>query len=144
MTNNNTQAVIATAVSDSQRPAFLPKHVGGGMAMIEFESRVFGHLEAMSKQYRGGYWEFFELSNEGFYLAPRMDNYLTIRVEGNGFEGAMSADAAGIVATLFTLSSMSFKYVDKPVGDRCADNYHRLRDFAIGHREARKIFGAID
>jgi hypothetical protein len=136
--------VSAIQVSDDQRMAFLPKHIGTGMAMIEFEAMVFANLESMSKEYRGGYWEFYELSNRGFYMAPQMTSELTLDCPGNGFSGAVSADAAGIVATLYSLSHMSFKYAGKPVGSRCADNYQRLLAFADEHPQGRLIFGAID
>jgi hypothetical protein len=36
-------------------------------------------------------------------MAPKPDKRLRVEVDGNGFSGEMSADAAGIVATLFAL-----------------------------------------
>jgi hypothetical protein len=43
--------------------------------------------------------DYYELSNGGFYMAPCLDKKLTMFVEGNGYEGILSADAAGIVAS---------------------------------------------
>lgn len=143
-TFTETTAVTATIVPENQRLAFLPKYFGPGLVLMEAEALVFGHLRSLCPEYQGAYWEFYELSNGGLYMAPRLPGSLSLRVEGNGFSGAMSADAAGIVATLFALSYLSFKYQDAPVGSRCGDHYHQLRDFASEHPEARLIFRAID
>lgn len=137
-------AISASIVLEDQRLHFLPKHVGTGLVMIEFEARVFSNLEELSADYKGGFWHFYELSNQGFYMAPNSDSPMSLLVDGNGFNGVMSADAAGIVSTLFTLSQMSFKYAGKAVGNRFSDGYHRLMSFADSHPESRQIFGAID
>jgi hypothetical protein len=139
-----TAAIQATLVPEDLRLMFIPKHVGIGLALIEFEPRVFANLDSLCAAYQGAYWEFYELSNRGFYMAPRLPSNLTLDCPGNGFEGSVSPDAAGIVATLYTLSQMSSLYVGKPVGSRCTDNYHRLLQYVDGHPEARSIFGAID
>jgi len=138
------KAVIATIVPERQRLAFLPKYFGATLAMIEAEAQVFRHLSSLCPEYKGAFWDCYELSNSGLYMAPRLPGPLLLHVEGNGFSGAMSADAAGIVATLFALSYLSFKYQDVSEGDRCGDHYLRLREFACDHTEARQILQAID
>lgn len=142
--STETKAVIATIVPQCQRLAFLPKYFGASLVMIEAEAQVFRHLSSLCPEYQGAYWECYELSNGGLYMAPRLPGTLSLHVEGNGYSGAMSADAAGIVATLFALSYLSFKYQDVSEGERCGDHYHRLRDFASDHPEARLILQAID
>ncbi|MGH7117509.1 MAG: antirestriction protein [Acetobacteraceae bacterium] len=62
-------------------------------------------------------------------------------VDGNGYGGHMSAEAAGINATLFALSSLSFKYPDAQI---LAERFHQLRAFALDHSEASAILAAID
>ncbi|MDR5647806.1 antirestriction protein, partial [Burkholderia cenocepacia] len=81
-----------------------------------------------------------ELSNHAFYMVPRTDGPLTIRCDGNGYEGEMSSDAAGIVATLFALNAMAWSTEDETF----TDLYHRLIAFVPSHPEARRIFAAID
>ena len=139
-----TATIQRVEVPEADRLAFLPKHVGSGIVLIEFEHRVYGNLASLCDRYRGAFWEFYELSNRGFYMAPRLERELILDCPGNGYNGAVSADAAGIVATLYTLSQMSSIYVGKKVGTRCADNYHRLLAFVDGHPQARAIFSAID
>jgi hypothetical protein len=139
-----TSTIERVEVPQDDRSAFLPNHVGPGLEQVEFACLVYSNLANLCHAYRGAVWEFYELSNRGFYMAPRLQHELTLDCAGNGFNGSVSADAAGIVATLYALSQMSFTHVGKPVGDRCADNYHRLRAFVDGHPQARSIFSAID
>jgi|LakMenEpi03Aug12_release.lakeMendotaPanAssembly.Ray.scaffolds.fasta_scaffold832909_2 hypothetical protein len=139
-----TATIQRVEVPEAERLALLSKHVGTGIVLIEFEHRVYGNLASLCETYQGAFWEFYELSNRGLYMAPTLERELILDCPGNGFNGAVSADAAGIVATLYTLSQMASIYVGKPVGTRCADNYHRLLAFVDGHPQARSIFGAID
>jgi hypothetical protein len=53
----------------------------------------------------------------------------------------VSGDAAGITVCLFTFSHLSFEYSQVELFAR---HFHCLRDFAVSHVEAQKIFGAID
>ena len=98
----------------------------------------------MSEDYSGSYWHFYTLTNGGFYLAPTSDKLMHISVEGNRFDGEMSADAAGIVATLFALGQLAGEVQGTDSGDVLIDRYYFLRDFALDHAEARLIFKAID
>jgi hypothetical protein len=52
----------------------------------------------------------------------------------------MSADAAGIVASLFALCDLANRVGE----DKMINQYHWLRDFAIEHAESRFIMGPID
>jgi hypothetical protein len=65
---------------------------------------------------------------------------LQVCVHGNGYEGQMSADAAGITACLFALSHLSFRIPN----DLISRHYYQLRDFALEHAEATEILAAID
>lgn len=78
-------------------------------------------------------------------MAPESAGTFQLDVNGNGFSGALSADAAGIVATLFALCDLAMEEQDTPQGDALAERYHLLRDYAVGaHSEAAAIAGAID
>jgi uncharacterized protein YyaL (SSP411 family) len=108
--------------------------------MMQVEAFVYHFMRELSRTYRGGYWHFYDLSNGGFYMAPSDEAPVLIRVEGNGYDGSMSADAAGIVVSLFALCQLSAQYQSSTF----AEHYHRLRDFALDHAECRAIFAAID
>ena len=137
------QPVTASLVADNQRLTFLPSYFGSRL-MIRGEALVYAWLRRLSEDYNGGYWHYYTLTNGGFYMAPKMDERLRIEVDGNGFSGEMSADAAGIVATLFALGQLAAEYQDTDAADALIDRYHFLREFIDGHAEAGPIFRAID
>jgi len=58
-----------------------------------------------------------------------------------GFEGTLSADAAGITVCLFTFSHLSFQ---QPSEDVFSRHFYALREFALDHKEVGSIFAAID
>ncbi len=72
-------------------------------------------------------------------MTPKMPA-VRLSVDSNGYEGRMSADAAGITVCLFAFSLLSFERQ----GDVYSRHFHWLRDFALGHVEAGEIFAAID
>lgn len=129
--------LVAQLVPEHQRLQVLPRHFGRHMLAVE--QTVYCFMQRLSPNYQGGYWHYYELSNGGFYMAPQ-EGKLRIRVEGNGFEGEMSGDAAGITVCLFAFSDLSFRTGD----DAIARHYHLLRDYALEHGEAQLILDATD
>ena len=117
---------------------FLPAFFG--QAMMIGEGLVYCWMRNLSEDYQGGYWDYFKLSNGGFYMAPRTSKKFRVLVAGNYFEGELSADAAGIVATLYALCELA----NRTASDRIVDLYHLLRDYASEHPDAGQIFAAID
>ena len=131
-------AVIAQKVDDSERMMALPRHFGQRLLM--FEGAVYDFMRRFAADYDGAYWQFYELSNGGFYMAPDAGPF-RISIDTNGYEGVMSADAAGITVCLFACSHLSFRYSENDV---FGDHFHLLREFAAEHAEASAIFAAID
>ena len=131
--------VVARRVEDSQRLTSLPRHFGD--RLLAFEGAVYDFMRRFSPDYRGGFWDFIELSNGGFYMSPEHEGTFRFSVDTNGYQGQMSPDAAGITVCLFAYSHLSFRYSGDGV---FAEHFHQLRDFAIGHAEASAIFAAID
>ena len=130
------EPVISRLIPTDARLSALPRHFGRLHILVE--SAVFDWMRRLSPEYHGAYWDFFELSNSGFYMAPHVPSPLHVQWPINHFDAALSADAAGIVVCLFTFSDLSFRY------EAIADHFHALRDFACTHAEARTIFEAID
>lgn len=131
--------VTAALVADEKRLNFLPAYFGPRL-MLRGEGLVYGWMSRLADAYNGGFWNYYELSNGGFYMAPELGR-LRLEVAGNGYSGEMSADAAGIVATLFALGQIVAQ-IDGT--DALIDRYHYLRDFAGDHPEASAIYRAID
>jgi hypothetical protein len=65
---------------------------------------------------------------------------MRLQCAGNGFDGEMSADAAGIVACLFAFNALVWKTRD----ERFEHLFYCLREFASDHAEAHAICAAID
>ena len=134
------QIITSTIVPERERMAVVDR-LFGIQYVTKLEPTIFKMAEHLSSQYNGGYWEFRNLSNGGFYMAPRLDTIFDVSCE-NGFEGKLSTDAIGIAACLYAYSHLSFG------GDRlaqiCTELYHLLRDFALEHTEAVSIMRAID
>ena len=116
----------------------LPRHFG--QRLLIFEGAVYDFMRRFAADYQGAYWQFYELSNGGFYMAPD-EGPFRLSVDSNGYEGMMSADAAGITVCLFACSHLSFRYSEDNV---FGDHFHFLRAFAAEHAEASAIFAAID
>ena len=108
---------------------------------MRLEPAIFSIAGNLSSDYGGGYWDFWKLSNGGFYMAPASDKQFSVSCE-NGYEGHVSADALGIIACLYALSHLSFD--DGAFAETCTEHFHLLREFALDHVAAEDIFRAID
>jgi hypothetical protein len=142
----------ATLVSESDRTAFLPR-LAGKHAM-PFEARAFDFAEHFLPGYLGGMWDFYEVGEDGlgFMVPPLTDapglpaGLHEIGVPSNGYTGRVSAEAAGIIITLFALNHTyhSIRGRSDDEEDFLADRYQALLDYACEHPEAAAIGGAID
>jgi hypothetical protein len=130
--------VQAQMVPAHLRLTILPKRFRRNMMIVE--AAIYDWMRTLCLGYRGAYWEFYELSNGGFFMAPALNTRLEVKVDGNGFCELMSAEAAGITACLFAFSHLSFRIPDEAI----SDHFQWLREFAVLHPEARAILAAID
>jgi hypothetical protein len=133
----------AALVPEHQREDFLPELFGSRQFFLA-ELLVYDWMARTCPTYSGGHWLFYRVDSQGAgYMAPSIDSPVQVWIEGNGFVGDMSVDAAGIVVTLFTLSHLSFSARGDDQ-ELLVSRYHALREFALAHPEARAIFAAID
>lgn len=136
--------ITVSLVAEDKRLDFFPRYVGRRW-MMQFEMRLYRRMEQLCSDYKGGYWNFYELSNSGFYLAPKATRTFLMASPNYATE-EVSADAAGIIATIFALNELMFIMDDG--GDSGIDDiitrYYALRDFAAEHPESSKIFAIID
>ena len=109
---------------------------------VNIEPAIYQFTGNMAPKYNGAYWEFYSLSNGGFYMAPSSDKHYLVNCD-NGFEGKLTADAIGITACLYAYSHLSFSN-NAAFAELCANHYHWLRAYMLEHAEARSILGAID
>ena len=108
---------------------------------LQLEPVVYGITHRMADEYTGGYWDFWILSNGGFYMAPAEDRTFHIKCQ-NMYEGDLSADALGITACLYAYSNLSFPLSD--VAQGYARHYHLLQEYMVVHPEVREILRATD
>lgn len=130
--------ITVKKVPTRKRLGFLPGKMP--RQYLKFERCVYSFASGMIKGYNGGFWDFIELSNDGFYIRPESDEVLTVSVDGNGFMGTVSGDAAGVIVSMFALCYLAEISED----DRIIELYYLLRNFINDHAEAELIWRAID
>jgi hypothetical protein len=136
-----TTTITRQRLSNSERTSF-PAELFGVHFPLLVEPIVYAFTESMAPEYRGGYWQFYRLSNGGFYMAPDSGSYFPVACR-NGYEGVLSADALGITGCLYAYSHLSF-LDNLSLAETCAEQYHLLRDYMLEQTEAEAILGAID
>lgn len=108
---------------------------------LQLEPVIYRITDRMAERYDGGYWDFYTLSNEGFYMAPAEERIFHVTCR-NMYEGDLSADALRITTCLYAFSNLSFSLSD--IVREYARHYHRLREYMLDHPEVRQILGATD
>lgn len=134
---NTSTALTPTLVPTSERLEILSKIFGDDGFHVE--SLVYRFTDKFCDTYNGGYWNFFTLSNGGFYMAPTDYTTLPFSCE-NGFSGDLSADAAGIVVTLYALNTLA----NSTEREHLIEMYYLLHPFIGYHLEGGLIYSAID
>ena len=140
MTEAATTPKPMTLVPEARRVAFLPALFSPALMLIG-ERAVYQFMSWLAPgDYTGGLWHFHEQGGQPLFMSPDADKRFRIACETNGYMGEVSAEAAGIIATLFALSHLSFRHE----ADQLSEAYMRLYEFAGDHLEAGQIFQAID
>lgn len=143
-----------------QRLAFIPQL----FYTPKGDQLVANFLHAHSN-YDGGLWRYFEvprgicgqiasgteiaITRPTGYLVPPEGMY-HLQIPGNYFDEEVSADAAGIIATLFALNRLSWEVSEMESLDHVCqglvDRQYALKDYVsiINHPESRQIFWAFD
>lgn len=140
MSNDTLVKLSATLVPEDRREMFLPTLFGLPLLIVA-ENAVYSLMDRLSpRHYGGGFWNFYEIDGQPLFLAPTSKPRLRIESEITEYRGEVSAEAAGIIATLFAFSHLSFRFES----DFLAQGYERLYGYLDGHPEASAIFQAID
>lgn len=140
MTQTSLKLVTRELVPEARRMAVTGKYFGLHWP-LQIEPTVYGITERIAQEYKGGYWDFYTLSNGGFYMAPKTDDTFNVCCD-NQYRGSLSADALGITACLYAYSHLSFS--DGRFARVCACHYHRLREYMFEHESVRDIIQATD
>ena len=132
--------ITAKIVPESQRMDAADKHFGIRFPLT-VEPMIYQFATQLAPAYSGGYWNFYQINNGGFFMAPNLDQSFHV-IADNGYEGTLSAEALGITASFYTYSNLSFGAGRFP--EACSDQHHRLYEFAMEHPEAAAIRLAIN
>jgi Antirestriction protein len=135
-----TSTITDAIVAEAERIAAVDRRFGL-YYVLKLEPTVFNIAEALAMAYTGGYWEFHELSNGGFYMAPRFATEFQVSSE-NGYEGKLSPNALGLAACLSAYSHLSFG--GNGFAETCARHFHMLREYALTHPENAAVMAVID
>lgn len=138
MLDQENQQITVSLVSNRKRMSILPKYAGKHMMMVE--AMIFDAMREYCNDYQGGCWYMYELTNGGFYMAPGRAETLAMSCAGNFYEGTMSADAAGVVATLVGINRAVWRTHSEPL----TTLFYAVREFAMQHKESADILRAID
>ena len=133
--------ITSVLVTEPQRVSHTAQRFGTAFP-FRLEPTVYAWAERLSPDYTGGYWHFYRLGNGGFYLAPDSDQDFRVS-SPNGFTGTLTPDAFGITCCLYAYGHLACG-PSSGFTETCAEHFHRLRDYALGHREAQTILIAID
>lgn len=135
--------LFATPLGDTMVANFLHQysHYDGGLWRYwEVPRGLSGHV---------GGWTEMTTRPTGYITPPEGDYRLTL--PGNYFEGTVSAEAAGIIGTLFVLNRLAWKAsaMGREYAPTCqglVDRQDALKDYVsiVRHPEASLIFRAID
>ncbi len=137
---SQSQKVSKLLIPDAQRLQMVER-LFGICYVLKLEPLIFRFAETLTSNYDGGYWAFYTLSNDGFYMAPTEEETYAVRSD-NGFAGCVSADTLGLIACLYAYSEISFG--KEPIAESCGTHYHLLREFVLDHTDAALILAAID
>jgi hypothetical protein len=127
------QTTVATVITGSERSAFLGRLFGGFKHSVE--RHVVRALTELCGSGTLGPWEFVALSNGGGYLRPPAKLYVISAP--NFMHGRVTAEVAGLIASLFALAELRLTYRAEGIfGLR----YSQLHEYAADHPQASVVF----
>jgi hypothetical protein len=128
--------IRATLVKDELLDDFLSQQFG--KFQVASELKIYSAFKSIVSEQSTFDWNYYTLSNDGFYMAPDSEKRFDVKcVRSPENVIRISADAAGIVATLIGLADL-YEQVFKG-DDRYLEKFFKLRAFADLHYEARLI-----
>lgn len=103
-------------------------------------------MQRFCDKYEAGNWSYFKVGRNSGFMCPDTDESYHFNMP-NYFSGNVSAEAAGIIVTIFVLQACFNDAWEREDSDLC-DHYREamdtLKDYAATTDESRSIFRAID
>ncbi|HHU4680955.1 TPA: antirestriction protein, partial [Escherichia coli] len=142
----------------SEAPVVLIKQETTELGRLVFHTLLFreyceyANLAAVSfmkrfcDKYETGYWSYFKVGSNSGFMCPDAHEFYHFEMP-NYFSGNVTAEAAGIIVTLYVLQSCfdaAWKRQDSGLCDHFREAMDTLKDYAATTDESHSIFRAID
>lgn len=124
-------ALFATPSADNMAASWLRQHSdydGGLWSYWIVPQGVGGNITPNRIQF---------ITTQTGYIAPEGEQRYRMRIPGNYFEGEVSADAAGIIATLMIMNRLSWQVAEM------GPEYARVCRHLVSRQDALKVYLSI-
>ncbi|HNG61414.1 MAG TPA: antirestriction protein [Cellvibrionaceae bacterium] len=137
VTNNPNQSIEKQLVPVSMRATALMRHFPS--SWFNVENQVFTVMSQIAPDYCGGDWDFIELSNGAFFMAPTRP-YKIVVPFGCYFECELGAEACGLLAMMFAYGRL----LEQTGDDAFLHHWSALGDFIAHHPDKLLLNRALD
>lgn len=132
--------VTATLVPWSERGGTFETYFGIPRC-IDAERLLYTYAQRYIRGYQGGLWDFYQLSNGGFYAVLKTEeSRLRVINPQNHYDGTMTPDAAGLALMVMVSNHLSLQFNSVEI-DRL---YKKIMAFAERHKESHAILAFLD
>ena len=129
---------ITKTLLRKDRPNILMNYFGSLFLTVELTT--FSLADYFIDEYHGGSWNFFSLSNGGFYMAFKHEGSVNFNNQNNLFCESIDPEIASIIINLYAISAVVSESRDKILQTR----YQQLYQYAMELPEANLIYRALD
>lgn len=133
----------AVIVHENDRSAFFPKHFG--KMLMKAEQFMYTFSDKHLYGYDGGFWDYYELPNGGFFVRFNFEGTMRFSYPENYTECNVNAEEYGIIVTMFLISN-AFTWPDRSKINELIDSRYAIMGYVdiMKPESRRKIFSAID
>lgn len=130
-----------TSVPKLQRAQTMHQYWGDWCVSLEMFVFSFSFMNTFNDAYNGGYWDLNITSNNALYISLSTDEPVRLVSPLNYADETMSADAAGLVLTIYASSYGMHKFSEDAY---ILETYDKLMEVVGDHPEASKIYRLLD
>lgn len=116
-------------------------HQYWGDRCVNLEMFVFSFMNTFNDAYNGGYWNLNITSNDALFISLNTEEPVRLISPLNYGDETMSAEAAGLVLTIYGCSYALDKYPEEAL---IPETYDKLMAVVGDHPEASKIYRLLD
>lgn len=145
-TTHDEQPITRRVMTESEIRSIGGGHLPHPAMFHRFEFTVYHRLTTICRDYTGGQWEFYKLSNGAWFMAPVDEPTFTLQdCYGHDFE--MTGEGAGLAAMAYLLNHLSWVYHENgkhQERDSAVEHYYALLAYAYQGQDAAAIRAVLD